>query len=851
MDIPGLTASRPDGMIRADMRGGPAFVAHGRVWIRALAAILTLIPLPLWIAPAGTEGEEISGRESARECLQRALDQQRDGRIDEALSTLGACLKADPDSAEAHYLAGELLLERGVRSSESLEKAAAHLDRSLALAPGNDPARFLLAKIYSRRHPPGTYRPAEASKLYQELIAGSPGSLKLRLDYARWLADQEVRLPFPATPQRVSMHSAWTLELAKAQMEEVLKAAPPGTEPSKIAEGYIGEILMKLGRFDEARKTLEHVLSAYALPAPAKARALQKIGHCDWRQGKYAEAESAFRRAYELDHQDAYLWDMHLAADSLGGYPEDTPASMRFEMRPRPPSREEAGTLKLSDMAERLGVDRLAGAGPSAWADVDGDGREDLLLCGIDTYCSLYRNEGSHFEDITERAGLSRLESGFGAVFADYDNDGDMDFYVTRGGWNGPASNSLMRNRGDGTFEDVTEKAGANLKGSSFNAVWADFDRDGWLDLLVSQGVTGDGSGNRILHNNGDGTFTDVTAKCGIEEPVGMGTIGIAVGDYDGDGWPDIFVHGRFRPNRLWHNRGDGTFTDVAAQAGVAGSGEQNGYVAFFSDVDADGDLDIMTASLAGWDETIAGYRAGYVPKDAAAMIDTPHLWRNDGAGHFTDITREAGLVDPIGVMSGGMADLDNDGFPEALFGTGDPQFHRLEPNVLLRNIGGKRFVDVTAAAGFGSLWKGHGISFIDLDGDGDLDVFIELGGFYPGDYSRSAFYLNDQDEKNSWLSLTLSEPGPNRNAIGAGVTVHAGGYDAYQEVQAGEGFGSTSPATLHFGLGRRDAVTSLEVRWPDGSRKTYPPPPVDSRLRLRKGDDSWTVVTDRAAGKP
>jgi tetratricopeptide (TPR) repeat protein len=777
-----------------------------------------------------------------KEHYQRGLELYRQGLLEGALAEFKECLEIDPEVADLQFQVGRILMERALNQGARLDIAADRLEHALRLDSKNTHARLLLAVIYRHRYPPGMYDPDRASALYEELLKANPDWSEIRVEYAKWLLDGEVRLRFSGDPNRVPMDSAWSLEIARSQFETLLDQSPPGTELVKIAQGYIGEILMRLGDYDGSKKRLEHVLATYALPRESKARALQKIGYDQLSLDDVKGAAATFRKAYEADPQVAYLWDLRIAFDRPGGYPDDLPAEMRFQMRKDGVDPANPPLLKFKDAAPSLGIDKWAGAGPSAWADVDGDGREDLLACGCDTFCTLWKNNGTTFTDITLKAGLGKLESGFGAVFADYDNDGDQDFYVARNGWNGPAPNSLMRNNGDGTFTDVTAAARCDAGGSSFNAAWADFNGDGWLDLLVSQGVTNDGSVNRLFYGNGDGTFRDVTEKSGILDAPRFGTIGIAVGDYDGDGWPDIFVHGRFSPNHLFHNEHDGTFKDVAKEAGVQGTSDQNGYVAFFSDVDADGDLDIVTGSLAEWNTVIHAYRAGWQPKAPADLADAPHFYRNDGGGRFSDQSRAAGLTYPYGIMSGGVADLDNDGYPDFYFGTGDPSFTRLEPNVLLHNVEGKRFDDVSRYAGVDSLAKGHGISFIDWDGDGDLDIYIELGGFYHGDFAHSAFYLNQEGSRNGWLEITLEQPGLNRDAVGAGVTLRDGAYRLYQEVKRGEGFGSTNPLRLHFGLGKRARVEALEIRWPDGSRQTLPDPPIRRRLRVRKGEIGWRV---------
>lgn len=777
-----------------------------------------------------------------REHYQRGLELSRQGLLEGALAEFKQCLTIDPEVADLQYQIGRLMLERAVGEGKSMEPAADRIEHAVRLNPKHNPARLLLATIYRQRIPTGSYRPVRASALFEDLLKENPDRMDIRIEYAKWLAEGEVRLLFPGDPSRVAMDSAWSLELARSHLEKIIDHAPPDSEFVKIAQAYTGELLMKLGDFEPARQRMEYVLSKWDLGKESTARALQKIGHCQWRMKDYKAAAVAFRKAYQTDPKIVYLWDVRVAYDALGEYTADVPASQRFELRKEPIDPADPPLLKFHDVAGKMGIDKWAGAGPSAWADVDGDGREDLLACGCDTFCSLWKNNGTSFTDITLKAGLGRLESGFGAVFADYDNDGDNDFYVARNGWNGPAPNSLMRNRGDGTFEDVIQASGADAPGSSFNLAWADFNADGWLDLFVTQGVTNDGSVNRFFLGNGDGTFRDATEAAGVLQPRGVSTIGVAVGDYDADARPDVFVHGRYSPNRLYHNLGNGTFKDVAVEAGVAGDGKQNGYVGFFSDVDADGDLDIVAASLADWPRVLEGYRPGYKPSGSDPRLDVPRCWKNEGGGRFTDVSQSMGLIYPLGVMSGGVADLDNDGYPDFYLGTGNPEFSRLESKVLLHNAGGKRFDNVVRYAGLETLGKGHGISFIDWDRDGDLDIYFELGGFYHGDFWHSAFFINEQGNRNNWLEITLQQPGLNHDAIGSGVTLRDGAYRFYQEVKRGEGFGSTNPPRLHFGLGKRTSFEALEIRWPDGSRQTLKEVPVNKRLRLVKGESTWTV---------
>jgi hypothetical protein len=719
----------------------------------------------------------------------------------------------------------------------------AALARAVELAPQSLEARFALAEILRERYI-GYHDPDRAVDLYEGILRENPALTDVRLRYGTWLATGEVRLKVQGRAGRVTMDSAWTMEAARAHLERVNDQVPPDSDQAAVAHLMLAAVLMSSGLWAESVREADLVRSRFpSLPRERRVQALSIEGHGLYRQGLYREALARFREWYDLEPANWPLWDMHQAARGLGGYPPDLPERYHFPVRPEAAGSGLPPPPRFRDIAPALGIDRLAGAGPASWADFDADGDDDLLMCGCDTFCALYRNDGERFRDVTLEAGLGNVESGFAAPWGDYDGDGRPDIYIARNGWSGPAPDSLYRNRGDATFEDATAGSRISEPGSGFHATWLDFDRDGWLDLFVSNGVTLDPHINHLYRNRGNGTFEDVTAAAGLTEEPRGGTIGVAVGDYDGDGRPDIFVNGRRGPNRLYRNRGDGTFEEVAASAGVAGNGRQNGFVALFKDLDSDGDLDLLTTSLARWEPVVTGYRSDYrpVPDD-----DLTRLYRNDGGGRFTDVSAQAGFVYPIGVMAANAADLDNDGYADIYFGTGDPDSRRLEPNLLYMNTGKGAFVDRTRSAGVGNLGKGHAITFIDWDGDGDLEILAQLGGFYHGDLWRSAFYLNETPRRHHYLALDLRQEGPNRLAVGAGVTVKAGPLTIYQEVTGGVGFGSSDPPTLHFGLGRNARIDRLRVRWPDGSAVDYPPPPPDLRILLRRGSAAWEPLRPR-----
>jgi hypothetical protein len=492
--------------------------------------------------------------------------------------------------------------------------------------------------------------------------------------------------------------------------------------------------------------------------------------------------------------------------------------------------------LEFKDIAPEFGVNRFDGNGTCAWGDIDSDGDLDLLLAGSGTFMAAYRNDGGKFKETTTDMGLSKVPSGYSLNLVDYDNDGRLDLYIAYNGWNGPMPNRLYRNTG-GRFEDVSDKSGSADPGSGFISLWGDLDNDGLLDFAVANGVLKEGSLPQIYRNNGDGTFTNMTKAAGIVEPPTHGAIGIALGDYDRDGDLDLLINGlNNSPNRLYRNDGKWKFTEVTKAAGLL-QPPHNGFVCFFFDYNNDGWPDVLTTSLAPWPVVVEGMRKGYsVPSPQAIHADAVRLFKNNGNGTFTDVTFESKLYLPMGVMGAGVADLDNDGFLDIYFGTGDPQLTRLEPNRLFRNNGDGTFVDVTSYVGFARPGnKGHGVAFVDIDDDGDLDIYAQLGGHYQGDHAYNAFYRNLKGNRNHWFEIELQGVKSNRYAIGAQVTIKAGAQIFFREVKGSEGFGATSPYRVHFGLGKVAKIDTMEIRWPSGLKQTLDNIPTNQIMRVKE----------------
>ncbi|HXV74741.1 MAG TPA: CRTAC1 family protein [Candidatus Polarisedimenticolaceae bacterium] len=550
----------------------------------------------------------------------------------------------------------------------------------------------------------------------------------------------------------------------------------------------------------------------------------------------------------DSDEYVAARWLVNIAFMTIGEYPDAVP--QRFRIDPAVFASDEPFPRFVNEAAE-LGLDRFDLSGGAIADDFDGDQDFDLVVSSWDPAGGLhyYRNDGGgRFAEQTADAGLAPLIGGLNLVHADYDNDGDLDLLVLRGAWlRGEFArqpNSLLRNDGAGRFVDVTFEAGlGEVHHPTQTAAWADFDLDGDLDLYVGNESTADTAHpGQLFRNEGDGTFLDVAVRAGVQN-FGYAK-GVAWGDYDADGYPDLYVSNLASANRLYHNNGDGTFTDVADRAGVALP--LDSFPTWFFDFDNDGALDLF---VAGYDQAdgpsrLAGVAASYLglPHDA----ETHRLYRGDGRGGFTDVTAQTGLDRVAMTMGANYGDLDNDGFLDFYLGTGYPDYEALMPNVMYRNVGGRKFADVTTAGGFGHLQKGHAVVFADLDGDGDQDVFEQMGGAYPGDAFGNVFYRNPGHGRNH---VELRVVGVRSNRFGLGTRVRLAIVEGetrreiHRHVASGGSFGA-NPYTLHVGIGQATRVESIEVFWPaTGATQRFGSVPAGARVVVTEARDRLQIA--------
>jgi hypothetical protein len=529
-------------------------------------------------------------------------------------------------------------------------------------------------------------------------------------------------------------------------------------------------------------------------------------------------------------------WLLNLAYRTIGGYPDRVPAAFLI-----PPSALQSASPvgRFVDVAPAVGLDHVGEAGGVIVDDLSGTGRFDVVTSTMDSCGSvrMFANNGDGtFTDRTREAGLADELGGLNIVAGDYDNDGCLDLLVLRGGWEQlPQPLSLLHNDCHGTFTNVTAAAGLTTPSVTQTAVWTDVDNDGWLDLSVGN----ENAPAELFHNTGHGTFENIATAAGVDRIAY--TKGVTAGDYDNDGYPDLYVSNYGDTNFLYHNNRNGTFTEVSRAAGVTGT--PTGFATWFFDYDNDGWTDLFVTSYVSSVDEMVRDDLG-VPHNATTM----KLYRNRGNGTFEDVSHAAGLDRVLMPMGSNVGDIDNDGYLDMYLGTGAPSYAALQGSRLLHNDEGHRFVDVTAASGTGELHKGHGVAFADLDNDGDEDIVFKVGGATPGDAHAMRLFENPGDG-GEWIAVKLVGTKTNRSAVGARVTATIRTRDrhtraVYRTIGQGGSFG-VSPLEQHIGLGRNVARVDLDVAWPvSGARQHFGNVGVNRWLRIEEGDARVTRVS-------
>ena len=551
------------------------------------------------------------------------------------------------------------------------------------------------------------------------------------------------------------------------------------------------------------------------------------------------------QRVLKLAPQDStmYLraqWLYNIAAMTLGQYPNDVPKEYVISQSV---FASEEDFPHFQNVAAEVGVNSSHLAGGVIADDFDNDGFLDILVSDWNPSAPLeylHNNKNGTFSNRSAEAHLSDVLGGFNLIQADYNNDGFVDVLVLRGAWlgeKGKYPKSLLKNNGDGTFTDVTFESGlGEAMFPSQTAAWADYDHDGDLDLYIGNetayGVT---SPCEMFRNEG-GKFVDVAEKAGVTNL--RFAKSVVWGDYDNDGDPDLYVSNLGQPNRLYRNNGDGTFSDIAQEAGVVDP--QWSFGAWFWDYDNDGNLDLYVSWYDWGRAGLGAVASSYLGKPG--NYEPPRLYRGDGKGHFQNVAESCHLVKGILPMGVNFGDLDNDGYLDFYLGTGYPDYESLIPNVMYHNQQGRRFADVTTAGGFGHLQKGHGIAFADFDNDGRQDVFEQMGGFFRGDASFNTLYRNP-GFSNHWVDVLAQGVQSNRSAIGARIhiviTENGKERSIYKHVNSGATFGA-NPLRQTIGLGKAEKIIRLEILWPTtGKTQVFENVPMDRLLRIKENADT------------
>ena len=543
-------------------------------------------------------------------------------------------------------------------------------------------------------------------------------------------------------------------------------------------------------------------------------------------------------------------WLLNLAYMTLGEYPSKVPAEYLI-----PPSsfNSDYNLKQFKNVAEQNNIDILGLTGGSAIEDFNNDGLLDIIVSswGINDQIQILLNSNNGFKNVTEQSGLLGITGGINIIQGDYNGDGYTDIFVLRGAWfnaQGKFPNSLLKNNGDGTFEDVTEASGLLSFNPTQTAAFADFNLDGQLDLIIAnEAVEGEESGEIEYYiNQGDGTFKNEAEAAGLND-YSIFAKGLAVGDINDDLYPDIYISAYNAENKLLMNTGNQDplnikFVDITEFANTGKPAAS--FPTWFFDYNNDGLEDLFVGSYPKYTESTAQFvYASYTGDQSQGP--RCYLYKNNGDNTFDEVGIALGLDEPQAAMGCNIGDLDNDGYLDFYLGTGDPHFESIVPNRMYKNDAGKKFLDVTTAGGFGHLQKGNAISFADLDNDGDQDIYAVMGGSYEGDVFQNALFKNPYNQQNNWIKIRLEGKQANRSALGAKIKINIteNGKERiiYRSINTGSSFGA-NPLLAEIGLGKAKKINALEVIWPymEESISSFKNIEVNQRIKIVEGESDF-----------
>jgi len=548
-------------------------------------------------------------------------------------------------------------------------------------------------------------------------------------------------------------------------------------------------------------------------------------------------------------------WLLNVAYMAIGRYPADVPKEFLI---PGLTAKDSIEVKPFTDVAMQKGLQIGNMAGGSIVDDFNNDGYLDIITTGWDLSEGMHYFQGTsdgEFKDVSSASQLDMITGGLNAVQTDYNNDGLIDVYVMRGAWLrnfGEEPNSLLKNNGDGTFTDVTKKAGLFSLRPTHSAVWADFNNDGWLDVFVGHETTvgKDNYPCELYMNNKNGTFTEIAKEAGCN--FSNFVKGVTAGDYDNDDAVDLFLSTLDGKKILLRNMGTKngmiSFKNVSEEAGFA-KDTISTFTTWFWDYDNDGLLDVLCTGY-NFEKSLAWYAAETALGIESQRSGKVFVYRNNGDGTFENVSEKLGLKSLVFAMGANFGDINNDGYPDMYFGTGNPVYQSLLPNKMFLNLEGNKFADVTSSSRLGNLQKGHGVSFADFDNDGDQDIYIEMGGAYPGDSYQNSMYINPGQNDNHWIKIELEGKDANKAAIGAKIklTIDDGGRTryVYKVLNSGGSFGS-NPLMQQIGIGQATSIGKLEIKWPGCKHvQVFRNIKADQLIHIAEGSNKYAVKKTR-----
>lgn len=572
----------------------------------------------------------------------KAMDFVKTSKLDSAAIVFKILITQDPDN----YLALLGLAEISLRKND-INKAIDYLKKATKADTTRVESAFQLSQIYRL-----TGREKKARLILEQIVYRFPTYAPACMAYADVLMTDA-----PPNP-----------EGALSQYESILSVTPN----SEKAQAGAAASRLRLGDFTRAASGLKSLLQTNP-EDPYLSFLYATTLH--W-MNDLAPAIEAYQRSIDVlpsgsPLRSVRLWNLRIAYIALHGeYPGDLPQSQVINVN----TAKNVTTTNFIDLGKQMGVDKVDRGRGAGWGDLDGNGSLDLFTVGINTPHGLYLRESNSFIEAEKRSSLDEIIGGWAVAIADYNNDGDLDVYVTRDAWEGAKRNSLYSNNGFAVFTDLADETGVLDEDDSFTAAWGDVNSDGLLDLYVANGVTGSGSPNKLFLNQ-DGEFFNERASKWLVNDTGN-SLGVAMGDYDRDGDLDIYVSNVSGPNKLYRNEGH-SFTDITKYAKVE-SPLNGSYIPLFFDSDSDGDLDLFVSAMSYYEDVVES-----IESSGETYRNPAHLYRNDGNDVFFQRAADAGIARSFGAMGAGAGDLDNDGVADLYLANGGPLMARFEPNAL------------------------------------------------------------------------------------------------------------------------------------------------------------------------